>query len=79
MSTATITSKGQITIPKPVRTHLDLKTGDRLVFRIRDDGVVEISPLTGDLFSLCESLKPKVTGVTISEMGQTARRKRSGR
>lgn len=32
MATATITSKGQITIPQPVRQRLGLKTGDRIDF-----------------------------------------------
>ena len=33
MSYSTVTSKGQITIPKNVRDHLDIKTGDRIEFR----------------------------------------------
>jgi antitoxin PrlF len=31
---ARLTSKGQITIPKPVRDTLDLKAGDQVVFRL---------------------------------------------
>jgi len=31
---ATVTSKGQITLPKPVRDALGLKTGDRVLFRV---------------------------------------------
>ena len=37
---ATITSKGQVTIPKPVRDHLHLKEKDRIDFKISDDGKV---------------------------------------
>ncbi len=33
---ATITSKGQLTIPKPVRTALGIGKGDRVVFRVED-------------------------------------------
>lgn len=33
MSTATLTSKGQITIPVAVRNGLNVKTGDRVEFR----------------------------------------------
>jgi AbrB family looped-hinge helix DNA binding protein len=32
MSTATLTSKGQITLPKQVRDALDLEVGDRIYF-----------------------------------------------
>lgn len=31
---ATVTTKGQITLPKPVRDALGLKQGDRVLFRV---------------------------------------------
>ena len=37
---ATLTSKGQITVPKPVRDALGLADGDRLLFRIVDGHAV---------------------------------------
>jgi AbrB family looped-hinge helix DNA binding protein len=41
MSTeATLTSKGQTTIPKPIRDSLAMKTGDRMSFTLMPDGVV---------------------------------------
>lgn len=41
MSTeATLTSKGQTTIPKPIRDSLGMKTGDRMSFTLMPDGVV---------------------------------------
>ena len=42
---ATITSKGQITLPKSIRDKLKLNAGDRLDFIIRDDGHLEAIPL----------------------------------
>jgi antitoxin PrlF len=38
MPRSTLTSKGQVTIPKQVRDHLGLKMGDRLLFEIEDGG-----------------------------------------
>lgn len=41
MSTdATLTSKGQTTIPKAIRDGLQMKTGDRMTFTLMPDGVV---------------------------------------
>lgn len=46
MPTSTITSKGQITIPKAVRSHLGVAPGDRLDFAIGQDGSVRITLLS---------------------------------
>ena len=41
MSTdATLTSKGQTTIPKEIRESLRMKTGDRMTFTLLPDGTV---------------------------------------
>ena len=37
---ATVTSKGQVTLPKAVRDALGLKTGDEILFRIHKDRAV---------------------------------------
>jgi AbrB family looped-hinge helix DNA binding protein len=39
-----ITSKGQATIPKPIRDHLRLQPGDRVKFFIHPDGMVVLLP-----------------------------------
>ena len=39
-----ITSKGQATIPKPIRDHLRLKPGDRIKFFVHPDGTVVLLP-----------------------------------
>ncbi|MBK7250020.1 MAG: type II toxin-antitoxin system PrlF family antitoxin [Gammaproteobacteria bacterium] len=37
---ATLTSKGQTTIPKAIRDSLRMKPGDRMTFTLMPDGVV---------------------------------------
>ena len=37
---ATITAKGQTTIPSKIREHLGLKAGDKVSFLLRHDGQV---------------------------------------
>ncbi len=44
MST-TITTKGQVTIPKAMRDHLGLGAGDRVDFAYADDGSVRVQPV----------------------------------
>ena len=38
MATATLTSKGQTTIPREVREFLKLKPGDKMEFKLSPDG-----------------------------------------
>jgi antitoxin PrlF len=45
MSYATITSKGQTTIPKEIREQFNLQPGDRILFFVNDAGRIEIQPL----------------------------------
>ena len=51
MTEATITSKGQVTIPKPVRDALGLEAGDRIEFVSTDQGYLVV-PAKRDLKSL---------------------------
>jgi antitoxin PrlF len=44
MAVSTLTSKGQVTIPKEVRERLGLKEGDRLVFRFDELGNLVLRP-----------------------------------
>ena len=73
MPTATVTSKGQITIPKIVRDELGLREGDRVAFRILDDGSVIVEPETVDLLNLAGVLKPQRKGVTLADMDEAIR------
>ncbi len=40
---ATITSKGQITVPAEIREKLGIKAGDRLHFRLTDSGKLTVT------------------------------------
>ena len=46
MAATTMTSKGQITIPKDVREMLHLNPGDKVEFVMQNDGQVVIKPQT---------------------------------
>lgn len=52
MPTATITSKGQITIPLKVRSELGLATGDRIDFVRMEDGHYAVVPASHSVRSL---------------------------
>ena len=73
MPAATLTSKGQITIPKPVREALKLQTGDRVEFLVAADGTVTIWPVIDDVTALKGMLKKPSRRVTIEEMNQAIR------
>lgn len=39
---STLTSKGQVTVPRQVREALGIHAGDHLLWSTRDDGVIEV-------------------------------------
>jgi antitoxin PrlF len=49
MPTATVTSKGQITIPKEVREALGVAAGDRVEFVAQEKGVYKVVAATRDV------------------------------
>ena len=72
MATATVTSKGQVTIPQPVRQHLHLEAGDKLEFTIEDDGTVRVRTIKGSVRDLFGFLKrPDQRPVTVEEMNDS--------
>jgi len=46
MVMATVTSKGQITIPKSIRRTLHLNSGDKVAFVMHSDGEALLKPVT---------------------------------
>ena len=71
MSAATITSKGQITIPKAIRTLLDLHSGDKINFLLEESGVVRLVPVTQDISSLKGIVSTPKQAVSIEDMNAT--------
>ncbi len=78
MSTSTLTSKGQTTIPKDVRNRLKLRPGDRLEFVIDEEGRVLMLSASVDVSELAGMLKPPTRPVSVGDMNH-AIRKRGGR
>ncbi|MBA3237210.1 MAG: AbrB/MazE/SpoVT family DNA-binding domain-containing protein [Parachlamydiaceae bacterium] len=56
---ATVTSKGQVTIPREIRERAHIATGTQLDFQITSDGCLTIRPLTHDICKLKGIAKKK--------------------
>ncbi len=75
MTTATITSKGQITIPAEVRSDLKVDAGDRVEFVQIAPGRYEFVAATGDVSALKGMFGPARKPVTVEAMnGAIAKR-----
>ncbi|MDP3209688.1 MAG: AbrB/MazE/SpoVT family DNA-binding domain-containing protein [Rhodoglobus sp.] len=68
MPTATVTSKGQITIPIEVREAMRIRTGSRIQFLPRDDGTWDFIPLNGSVKDIAGSIAWDGPPVTLEEM-----------
>lgn len=69
MPTATLTSKGQVTIPVEVRHQLGLAAGDRIEFvQVDDSGRYEIIPATKSIRVLKGILRRPLQSVSIEDM-----------
>jgi AbrB family looped-hinge helix DNA binding protein len=74
MPRSTLTSKGQVTLPKAVREALHLDAGDRVAWELRPDGAVVMRPETGDVLALFGCLVTrKSRPVTLAAMRQAIR------
>ena len=68
MPSASLTSKGQITLPKTIRDRLKVVTGDRVDFVVEGDRVI-VRAATGDLRSLQGILRrPGRKPVSVDDM-----------
>lgn len=71
MSTATLTSKGQITIPTDVRRALNVEAGDRVEFVQVEPGRFEVVAATRSVRELKGRFGKPAKAVTIDEMNAT--------
>jgi antitoxin PrlF len=69
MASATLTSKGQVTLPKSVRERLGVETGDRLEFIESEQGFLVVAA-TRDIRSLKGIVGQPKKPVTIDEMNK---------
>ena len=80
MPTATVTSKGQITIPKTVRDLLQIETGDEVDFLVNDQGDVVMRPVSIDIAELRGFLKrSRKRGITVETMNTAIVRQHSSK
>ena len=61
MSTSSITSKGQITIPSALRAKYQLQPGDKILFEEKG-GVITLTPMSDDIEALGGSLSEHTNG-----------------
>lgn len=73
MATATVTSKGQITIPAAVREELGLHAGSRVSFVRKDDGVYEMRPQSRSITSLKGIIPRRDVAVSVDDMNEAVR------
>ena len=73
MTTAALTSKGQVTIPVEVRRRMGLSTGDRIEFVELDDGGFAIRPAVDDVRSLKGLLRKPAKPVSVEDMDAAIR------
>lgn len=76
MPTTTLSSKGQIVIPKPIRDHLCLHAGDQLDFVVSDTGDVVLKPAKAHVSELFGMLyTPGRKPVSVEVMKAVVRRR----
>jgi len=78
MATATMTSKGQVTIPAEVRHRMGLDTGDRIEFVELETGGFAIKPAIDDVRSLKGALRKPEKPVSVLDMNAAVRKRAMG-
>ena len=79
MATATLTGKGQITIPLKVRQKLGLDAGDRVEFVEVAPGEFALKAATEDVRSLKGRIRRPISPVSIDAMNAAIKRRGASR
>ena len=74
MPTSTLTSKGQVTVPKAIRDRLGLVEGQVLEFTVAEDGRIVVRPCERDV-GLCGVLRDFAPDhpISVEEMKKAVR------
>ncbi|WP_248883930.1 AbrB/MazE/SpoVT family DNA-binding domain-containing protein [Acidithiobacillus acidisediminis] len=75
---STLSSKGQITLPKALREQLHLRPGDKIEFLLTEGGRIEILPITLPIARL-KGMAPKPQQALSLEEMDAAIRERAGK
>ena len=73
MSTTTLTSKGQLTLPKEIRDRLHLKAGDKLSCRVVGDDEIVMRRKRLDVSDVIGILHVPGKHATVEEMNEAAK------
>lgn len=79
MTTATLTGKGQVTIPVDVRQRMGLGAGDRIEFVELETGDFAIKPAIDDVRSLKGALRKPQKPVSVDDMHVAIRKRAAAR
>ena len=79
MATATLSSKGQITIPVAIRRKLGVATGDRLEFVELADGQFVLIPAVADVRALRGIVPAPKRPVSVEQMRKIVARRGAGK
>lgn len=80
MALATLTTKGQVTIPKEVRESLHLHSGDKIEILVNECGEAVIRPIcqkVDDVFCKLKNINQKT--LSVEDMDQAIKKRHKGK
>jgi len=75
MALATMTTKGQVTIPKDIRKELHLNSGDKIEIVISTKGEAVMRPVSAKVDDIFGILQTDRKAVSVEEMNQILKQK----